>query len=58
MMHIWAKNHENMFILTDERIQLAVIEILRDHKKLIDTRKIDRVQTLLSLHWLKLKVAG
>ena len=35
----WVKNHENMFILTDERIQLAVIEILRDHKKLIDTRK-------------------
>ena len=35
----WAKNHENVFILTDERIQLAVIEILRDHKKLIDTRK-------------------
>ncbi|PXF61789.1 MAG: DUF4411 domain-containing protein [Candidatus Methanogaster sp.] len=37
--HKWAKNHESMFILTDERIQLAVIEILRDHKKLIDTRK-------------------
>lgn len=35
----WSKNNENMFILTDERIQLAVIEILRDHKKLIDTRK-------------------
>ena len=35
----WAKNHKNMFILTDEMIQLAVIEILRDHKKLIDTRK-------------------
>jgi metal-dependent amidase/aminoacylase/carboxypeptidase family protein len=35
----WAKNHENMFILTDERIQLVVIEILRNHKKLIDTRK-------------------
>ncbi len=35
----WAKNHENMFILTDERIQLAVIEILRNHKKLIDTQK-------------------
>ena len=38
----WAKNHENMFILTGERIQLAVIEILRDHKKLIDTRKTPR----------------
>jgi len=54
----WAKNHKNMFIPTDEMIQLAVIEILRDHKKLIDTRKIGRVRTLLSLHWLKLKVAG
>ena len=35
----WAKNHGSMFTSTDEKIQLAVIEILRDHKKLIDTRK-------------------
>ena len=35
----WAKNHKNMFASTDEKIQLAVIEILRNHKKLIDTRK-------------------
>lgn len=37
--HEWAKNHGNMFILTDEKIQLEVIEILKDYKKLIDTRK-------------------
>ncbi len=35
----WAKIHRNMFVPTSEKIQLAVIEILRDHKKLIDTRK-------------------
>ena len=35
----WAKSHEKMFVPTDEQIQIAVTEILRDHKKLIDTRK-------------------
>jgi predicted nucleic acid-binding protein len=29
----WAKIHRNMFVPTSEKIQLAVIEILRDHKK-------------------------
>lgn len=35
----WASKHKHMFIPTDEKIQQAVRGILRDHKKLIDTRR-------------------
>jgi len=35
----WACQRKHMFVPTDERIQEAVRSILRDHKKLIDTRR-------------------
>lgn len=35
----WAKAQEGLFVPLDEPIQEAVTEILRDHKKLIDTRR-------------------
>lgn len=35
----WALKRRNMFITTDEKIQKAVRRILRNHKKLIDTRR-------------------
>jgi O-methyltransferase involved in polyketide biosynthesis len=35
----WAKKNKQMFIPIDESIQIAVKEILSEHKKLIDTRK-------------------
>ena len=35
----WAKKHEKMFVPIDEKIQLIVTEILKKHKKLVDTRK-------------------
>ncbi len=35
----WARRREHMFIPINEEVQLAVEDILRDHKKLIDQRK-------------------
>lgn len=35
----WAKQQSNLFIPIDEEIQLAVLNILQNHKKLIDQRK-------------------
>lgn len=35
----WACQRNHMFVPTDEKIQEAVKSILRNHKKLIDTRK-------------------
>ena len=35
----WACQRNHMFVPADERIQEAVRSILRDHKKLIDTRR-------------------
>lgn len=35
----WACQRKHMFVPTDEKIQEAVKSILRNHKKLIDTRK-------------------
>jgi len=52
----WAKSHETMFVPTDEQIQIAVTEILRITRNLSILGKIDRVQTLLSSHWLKSKI--
>lgn len=37
-VHEWACQHKRMFVPTDEKIQEAVKSILRNHKKLIDTR--------------------
>lgn len=39
IIYKWAKKYPMMFIPIDEKIQKAVKEILRDHKKLLDTRK-------------------
>ena len=38
-LHKWVRDHANMFIPLDEQIQIAVLEILQDHKRLLDTRK-------------------
>ena len=35
----WANKRSHMFIPIDEEIQLVVAEILKGHKKLIDTRR-------------------
>ena len=35
----WAKSQNGLFVPIDEEIQRAVTEILRDHEKLIDTRR-------------------
>ena len=35
----WARRHAGMFVPIDEPIQVEVRAILRDHRRLIDTRK-------------------
>ncbi len=35
----WACHHRGMFVPTDAKIQKAVRNILRDHKRLVDTRR-------------------
>jgi len=35
----WARRHEKMFIPLDEDIEKAVQEVLRNHARLLDTRK-------------------
>lgn len=37
-VHEWAKKRMALFIALDERIQIAVTEILSVHEKLLDTR--------------------
>ena len=38
-IHKWAKKRKRMFVAIDKRIQEAVSAILKDHEKLVDTRK-------------------
>ena len=38
-IHKWAKKRKRMFVAIDKRIQEAVSVILKDHEKLVDTRK-------------------
>jgi hypothetical protein len=35
----WAKAHEKMFLPVDEAVQVPVKEILRQHRRLVDTRR-------------------
>ncbi len=37
-VHAWAKSRPDLFVKIDEEIQNCVISLLKDHKKLIDTR--------------------
>jgi len=38
-IHKWAVEHRDMFLAIDDEIQDVVRDVLRDHKKLLDTRK-------------------
>ncbi len=37
-VHEWACKRKHMFVSTDEKIQEVVKDVLRDHRKLVDTR--------------------
>ncbi|MBI5117906.1 DUF4411 family protein [Candidatus Poribacteria bacterium] len=38
-VYAWARERSQMFVPTNEDVQRAVTDILRDHKKIIDQRK-------------------
>lgn len=38
-VHKWAHTHEKMFIPIDDKIQIEVQNILKQHKRLVDSRK-------------------
>jgi hypothetical protein len=38
-LYAWAKKNHQMFLPIDDKIQIAVTSILKDHKRLIDTRR-------------------
>ena len=38
-VYAWARDHESIFLAIDETIQLIVRNILRDHPRILDTRK-------------------
>jgi hypothetical protein len=38
-IHEWALERKDMFVAIDEAIQDTVRDVLKDHKKLLDTRK-------------------
>jgi len=38
-IHEWALEHKDMFVPIDDKIQDVVRDVLKDHRRLLDTRK-------------------